>query len=367
MRAVFITSAFFCLLSVSVLAQTETGTKQALVLAQQALELVDKQQLYTKALELLAKARKLDPQNPNYIYETAYVYYAQKNYAQAIKELKRITNKGKAPDARYYQLLGNAYDLSNQSSKAADAYTDGIKKFPNAGGLYLELGGMAYKSGNNDEAVELWEKGIQNDPSFPSNYYWAAKLYCHSSEKIWGILYGELFMLLEPNAPRAEEMSQLLYSTYQECMVVNPNSSWQNWVSFSERAHMYIMLGAGEEGEQTPFQVAVDEVMSNSLKPEMKDKSIADLYQLRLLFLKNWNAKAYNKPYENLVFDWWQQVKDAGFLEAYTYWLFRKGIPTEFDIWLRYNTTEFKAFLQWYNSHPLKLSPQQRFYRLQYL
>lgn len=365
MRAVVFTISLFWLLPV--IAQNDAGKKEALALAKQALDLSDKQQNYTQALNLLVQARKLDPKNPEYQYETAYIYYLQKNYDRVIKELKRPVGRGKAPDARFFQLLGNAYDLNNRPDDAIDAYKDGIKQFPDAGNLYLELGGMAYKAGNNDEAVEYWEQGIQNAPSFASNYYWAAKLYCHSSEKIWGILYGELFMLLEPNSARSEEMSSLLFDTYRDAMVVNPNSSWQNWVSFSERAHMYIMLGAGEENEQPPFQVAVDDAMTNALKPEMNSKNINAICRLRQLFLDNWIAKAYNMPYQNMLFDWWRQVKDAGYLEAYTYWLFRKGNPDEFDGWLKKNNVEFKTFLQWYNSQPLKLSRQQRFYRLQYL
>lgn len=348
-------------------AQTVGNDQKALSLAKQAIELADKHKAYTDAIQLLAQAKKLDPQNLNFAYETAYVYYQQKNYDLVIKELKPFAGGKKAPDARFYQMLGNAYDLNKQPDKAVSTYKAGIKRFPDAGQLYLELGGAAYQSGNNDLAVDYWEMGIQNDPSYSSNYYWASKLYCLSSEKIWGILYGELFLMLEPNTIRTVEISSLLFKTYQSAVMVNPNSSWQNWVCFSERARMYTMLGAAEQGEITPFQVAIDETMTNALTSEMKTKNIQALYQLRVRFIENWSTAAFKHQYPNLLFDWWEKVKDAGHLEAYTYWVFKSGQPNEFEEWKKNNESAYRRFLLWYQDSPLKLNPNQRFFRLQYL
>jgi hypothetical protein len=366
MRKIFLVIIFLSLHPV-VEAQTVANDQKALTLAKQAIDLADKRGAYTDALQLLVQAKKLDPRNVNFAYETAYVYYQQKKYDLAIKELKPLVNGKKAPDARFYQLLGNAYDLNKQTDKAISVYKSGIKRFPEAGQLYLELGGIAYQSGNNDGAVDYWEQGIQNAPTFASNYYWAGKLYCMSSEKIWGIFYCELFLLLEPNSARTVEISTLLYKTYNSAVVVNPNSSWQNWVCFSERARMYTMLGAAEQGEVTPFQVALDETLTKSLLPEMKSKNISALYQLRDRFIEQWEPSSFNSQYPNLLFDWWKQVKAAGHLEAYSYWVFKNGNPEEFQEWQKKNDYAYSRFLQWYQSHPLKLNAQQRFFRLQYL
>ena len=53
-------------------------------------------------------------------------------------------------------------------------------------------------------ALNYYEKGIEIDPKFPSNYYRAALLYDYSDHEIWGLIYGELFMDLEPNTKRTE-------------------------------------------------------------------------------------------------------------------------------------------------------------------
>lgn len=367
LRFVLITLFLLCYHAVPAQQTNANNAHKALALAKQAILLADQKGDYTRALQLMEEARKLDPRNLNLSYEIAYLYYKQKNYDATIKEMKRVLGKTKTPDARYYRLLGNAYDLNKQPTKAINTYKEGIKLFPNAGQLYTELGGMAYKEGDNDRAVEIWEQGIQNAPDFASNYYWAAKLFCYSSEKIWAVLYGELFLLLEPNTNRSAEMSALLYKTYRESMMVNPNSSWQNWVSFSERARTYIMLGAAEEGEKTPFQVAVDDASTRALQPQMKNKDIAAIYLLRLGFLEQWNLYQYNTLYPNFLFDWWQQVNDAGHMEAYTYYIFKNGNETEFEQWKQQNALGFTRFMQWLSTHAPQFNAQHRFYRLQYL
>ena len=169
---------------------------------------------FDDAMKLLNDAIKLDPHNIDYPYEMTYCYYSQKQYQKVVDVLEKLKHNPDSFD-RLYELLGNSYDLLGNSDKAIATYRDGLKKFPNSGVLYLEMGVIPLFKKDYNSALNYFEKGIEVQPDFPSNYYWAAKLYCGSDDKVWGMLYGELFINLERNSGRTAEMSKLLYDTYK--------------------------------------------------------------------------------------------------------------------------------------------------------
>ncbi len=346
-------------------AQNNTTDRQkAFEYWQQAISLMDNEQRYDEAILLLQQASALDGHNPAYRYEMAYAYYRQKKYGETIKILKRTVRSSKAT-ADYYRLLGNAYDLLNNINKAEKTYRRGLKKFPNTGSLYAELGGLAYKRGNNDKAIQEWEKGIEYSPTFNSNYYWAATLYCHSSEKLWGLIYGELFMLLEPNGDRNEEMSDLLFSTYGKC-IKEATPSTGSGFSASEMAQRYLLLDETERDTLLPFPVLFNLSSEWAMPTPLRNKDIATISAIRQGFASHWFSEQNNRHYPNVLFDWWQKVANAGHSEAYTYWLMRKGAPQEFETWLTYNSKKFHDFLEWFNRNAMAINKKQRFFKMQY-
>jgi tetratricopeptide (TPR) repeat protein len=331
----------------------------------EAISIADKEQRYDDAVNLLLKARGLDSRNPTYSYEIAYMRYQQKKYAEVIKFLRPITRSAKA-NADYYHLLGNAYDLSGNGKRAERTYRRGIKRFKQAGSLYAEMGGLAYKRGNNDMAVDWWEKGIEQDPNFATNYYWASKLYCHSSEEIWGLQYAELFMNLEPNGARNEEISQMLYEVYANALHP-PTDSTAASVSFSHKAQMYLLLNETQNDTLLPFQVAYNLDAEWAMPLPLRDKSLNTLYWFRKDWLSHYYAQQHDKYYNNIVFERQQDIAQNHHLEAYTYWLLRKGKPQEFEQWLKEHPYTYKAFIEWFNNNTLRLNKDKLFYRRQYL
>lgn len=346
-------------------AQSNTSDRQkAFEYWQQAISLIDNEQHYDEAILLLKQASALDSRNPAYKYEIAHAYYLQKKYSETVKILKRTTRSSKAT-ADYYRLLGNAYDLLNNNSRAEKTYRRGLKRFPTSGGLYAELGGLAYKRGNNDKAIEEWEKGIERAPTFSSNYYWAAQLYCHSSEKIWGLIYGELFMMLEPNNSRNEDISTLLHETYQKCLR-EATPTLGSGFSASDMAQRYLLIDPAERDTLLPFPVLFDLSAEWAMPLPLRNKDIVTIAAIRQGFASHWFSEQNNHHYPNILFDWWKKTAEAGHNEAYTYWLLRKGAPNEFKTWLKYNPQKFSRFLEWFNQNPPLINTKQHFFKMQY-
>lgn len=325
-----------------------------------------------KAILLIEKALKLSPKNSIYLYEMGYAYYMKKDYKKAKDIFEDLADSDDAQDL-HYKMLGNSLDLLGKPEKAIAAYKKGIKKFPNSGKIYLELGIMSMSKKEYNEALDYWEKGIEVEPAHPSNYYWATKLFANSNEKIWALLYGELFMNLERGSKRTEEISAILFDVYKNTVTAKSDTSMS--VDLTKRG--------------TTIKISVDDIKDIEKKLSSKrllpfegtytmafapgsialksGTSITGIYQTQKMLLEFWyNNFKNNEAYPNVLLDYKKQILDAGHLEAYSYWIHSKGSDKEFEEWYNKNESLFKSFVKWFTANPLKLSLEHRLYRLQY-
>jgi tetratricopeptide (TPR) repeat protein len=351
------------IISFSLYAQNESNKERAYNLGMEAVKAMDHDGDYEKAIKLLEKAQELDKQNINYPYEAAYSYYLLKDYNKTIEILEKIKGHKNVND-QIYQLLGNSYDYSGKSDKALSTYRKGLKKFPNSGKLYLEQGIIENSRKNYNEAIGYWEKGIEVDPTFPSNYYYLGKTFSYSDEKIWSVLYSEMFINLERNSDRTSEISELLYKTYKESIHINSDST--GGVSFSK----VNTIGFKKNKLNIPFPITFGLTMTASLGIEILNKekeiSISSINKIRQNFISNWFLQKRNKKYPNVIFDFQKQLEDKGFFEAYNYWLFMKGDEVEFNKWLISNQSIFDEFTEWFTVYPIKINKKNFFSRNQY-
>ena len=340
----------------------QSNQEKALVKGQQAIQLEDEGKM-DEAIPLLEEAQKLDPSNFNYPYELAYAYYAKADYKKAIKYLESIL-KFEGINDRVYQLLGNSYDNIGKSEKAIETYEDGLKKFPEAGSLYLELGAVQIGKKNYDKALGYYEKGIEVDPKFPSNYYWAAKLYCNSEEEVWGMMYGEIFMNLERNTKRTSEISKLLFDIYKSEIKFTSDTSFS--VSFSQNASINVEALKDPGKMKLPFGIGVYEpaLMFSVLPATTINPNTLD--SIRTRFVDHYFKNGHDKTYPNILFSYQKQIKDAGHLEAYNHWILLKGDEDAFDKWHAGNKEKWDAFIQWFKSNKIQIDEAHKFYSGQY-
>ena len=109
--------------------------------------------------------------------------------------------------------------------RALALYKDGekmfkkaLKKYPNSGPLYNEYGELLWD--NKDySAIEQWEKGIDVTPSFAGNYYNAASYYYFTKDKVWTLIYGEIFVNMESLTERSTEVKKIVAGYIQAKIV----------------------------------------------------------------------------------------------------------------------------------------------------
>ncbi|HEU4554073.1 MAG TPA: tetratricopeptide repeat protein [Chitinophaga sp.] len=362
---------FFCI-AYGFAARAQTDTALANKKREAAIALMDEGRP-AAALLVLDTAQKLAPDDPDIAYEMAYAHYQQKDYESAIAILKRLVKRKDATD-RVYQMLGNSYDLTGKSSKAIATYEKGLKLFPNAGTLYLERGVMELGLKQYNKALAFFEAGIQADPQFPSNYYWAARLFFDSDEEVWAMIYGEIFINLERNTKRTEEISKLLYYTYKSEIKFKDDTSVT--VSFSKQTAVNIfydpkkgpasLAAQLENALKLPYGTGVYEPTLAVAVAGEKIVNLASLHNIRTKFLDAYTQLGHQQKEPVVLFDYQQQVRAAGHFEAYNYWVLGNGNQQEFEDWRMSNPQQWKNFVSWFTTHGLQVTQENKCYRSKY-
>lgn len=330
-----------------------------------AIRLMD-DELYDESEELLQSVLAAEPDNYRALYEMGFLHYKKKDYGKAVE---LVTSTLRLPDVQdaAYQLLGNSYDYMGNPKKAVATYKKGLKRFPASGRLNLELGNMAYNAEEFDEALACYEQGIAAEPSFPSNYFNAAALFFSSSEPIWGLLYGEIFMNLERNTGRTRTMGKALYDAYRKAVVIGEEGGTRK-VNYSFTKNNTVFFG--KSSYTIPFPVIYGLVVEDALPKDAVAVDVPTLDTMRRAFVAKFfdekDDANYCRRYSNALYEYQHRMAREGHLEAYNYWLLRDGDPEAFDTWYESHRDAWEDFVDWFNGNRFEIDSAQRYSRQQY-
>ena len=360
MKKITTAIALIIIASIDIIAYGQNSTKeQAYAKGAEAIQLMDNGEI-SKSLKRLKEAKKLDPTNVDYPYEMAYALYLKKDFKGAAKILEGVLDHPDVND-RFYQLLGNSYSMSGQRQKAITTYEKGLKIYPNSGKLYLERANMEMFVEEYGKAMYYFEKGINLDPSYSSNYYWASRLFCNTNDEVWGLIYGEIFMNLERNSKRTVEISKMIFDTYKSEINFISDSSFS--VSFCQQMIIESSINDGEI--KIPFCLIYEPTLMMSIAFNNKI-DINTLSDIRSNFINHYFGAARNETHPNVLFSYHKKIKDAGHFDAYNHWILMKGDESNFRKWHAQNEEAWKSFIEWFTENPLTLDQDNKFYRAQY-
>lgn len=303
-----------------------------------------------KAIDIYTSLLKKYPNNSTLLYEMAYCYVVKQDFKTAIKWLKK-SEAGNAPFGGAYAMHGNCLDNMGKRKEAIEKYKEGLSLFPDFGQLYLELGTTYALEDRLNEAVDTYTQGIKVAPFYTSNYYRISQLLCQTNEPVWGIIYGEIHELLDPNSRRSEELSAAIYDAY------NSNMRFTNDSTFRVSLTAIDQLSVAEDGETlvVPFENLFEQYTSRMEDPFIvKEKGHLDMLSLvenRRAFITRMFENGQNQQFLYPIFKYQQKILEAGHWEAYNMWLLRKGNDEEYSAWLEDNEEKFKAFANWYKEN----------------
>ncbi len=278
---------------------------------------------YANAIVVLKRSNEENPANLVIAKDLALCYYFQKENAKGIAVMQPFLDAVQADD-QCYQITCNMLLANNQKKDAEKLYKKGIKKFPQSGALYNDLGELMWIQ-QDFSAIRLWEKGIEKDPSFPKNYYNAARYYYLSTDKVWGLIYGEIFVNLEPNTQRCSEIKEILLEGYKK-LFTDTNMGILKTKNEFVKAYLQTMQQQGT-------------VASEGINTE-------SLIMIRTRFILNWTETFASKfPFK--LFDFHKQLLQEGLFEAYNHWLFTNSVNLPaYQNWINTHVTDYKNFDQ---------------------
>lgn len=327
-------------------------TAQAEAYARAAVRLMDNN-MADSAGVLLAKAIELLPDNIVYRYEHALTHVMAQRYDTALALLTPIYDDTLLAD-RGYQLMGNIYDMKNDSSKSLPYYRAGVARYPWSGRLHYELGAAAYLDDEVDSAIVWWRRGTKAQPNYPTNYYWLAKVFSVREDRLWAAFYGEVYVNLDRGSERTKEISKLVYATWNGCLAFGDTIDPINFCSdeLLERSRP-------ANPDVMNFPMAFEYSIATNGQHLIPDKgikakcSIAELADLRQRFLRSWKKAGYDTLYHNDVIAWNLKMAEAGWLTEYLYWLYSYGNIQEMRDYFRQHEQRYDTFLAWFGDRSI--------------
>jgi tetratricopeptide (TPR) repeat protein len=279
---------------------------------------------FDNAIVVLVRALQQDKNNVEVQKDLVMCYYLKRDYAKALDGVKSLLDRDDADEVTY-QMAGNVYKALEQAKDCEKVYKKGLKKFPKSGPLYSEYGELLWAT-KDFSAIDQWQKGIQTDPSYAGNYYNAALYYFYTKDKVWGLLYGEIFVNMESLSERAAAMKQLLLKGYKEKLFAEAD------------------LMKGEEKNKSEFAKAFLQGMSKESSLANKGITVETLTMIRSRFILDWYAgNAAKYPFR--LFDFQRQLLQQGMFEAYNQWLFGPVENlTAYDDWTKAHADQYTAF-----------------------
>jgi tetratricopeptide (TPR) repeat protein len=284
---------------------------------------------------ILAEPKALDLQK-----DLVMAYYYKRDYAKALEKIQPMLDQDDV-DVMTYQLAGNVYKALEEVKDAEKMYKKALKRFPKSGALYSEYGELLWAK-NDAAAIQIWERGIKSDPNYAGNYYNAAVFYFYTKDKIWSLIYGEIFVNMEHLTERATEMKKMLLKAYKEKLFMDLSSK-------SDK----------KEKNENAFAKAV---METFLRQSSVLNNGETLNMLRTRFVLDWVMKG-GKKFPHRLFDHHQLLIREGLFEAYNQWLFNavENLPA-FDQWTKTNATAWDKFQYFMKGRVFKM-PEGQYYQ----
>ena len=294
---------------------------------------------FDNAIIVLTRALQQDNKNLDLQKDLVMSYYLKRDYQKALEGVKELLDRDDA-DVVTFQIAGNIYKALEEAKECDKLYKKGLKKFPNSGSLLSEYGEFLWAT-KNFSAIEYWEKGIKADPGYSGNYYNAAMYYFYTKDKVWSIIYGEIFVNMESLGERGAAMKELLLQGYKEKLFADAD------------------MMAGQEKNKSEFAKSFIAGMSKQSSLANKGINTEVLTMIRTRFILDWYATNAAK-YPFRLFDYHRQLLSEGMFTAYNQWLFG---PSEslgaYDNWTKTHAEEYNGFNAFQRSRVFRMPPGQ--------
>lgn len=297
---------------------------------------------YANAILVLNRATKLDPKNIEIQKDLGLNYYFSKDFSKALDIYKPLLDRPDVDD-QCFQVTGDIYLATDNPKECEKVYKRGIKQFPQSGALYNELGELQWAQ-KDYSAIKQWEKGIESDPGFSKNYYNACKYYYFTTDKVWSILYGEIFLNIEPSSTLTPEVKNILLESYKKLFAETNLENEKN------------------NPTKNSFVQAFLQVMNKQSNLAASGINSESLTMIRTRFILDWFAD-YGDKFPFRLFELQRQLLQEGMFDAYNQWIFTaaQNLPA-YQNWITVNATEYNELTRFQKGRIFKIPAGQYYH-----
>jgi hypothetical protein len=181
------------------------------------------------------------------------------------------------------------------------------------------------------------EQDALKNYSRPETYEVLATTFANTTERVWGVVYGEAFCNLSSDSERSKQIGALVFELYAKSLSIKGGGNLS--VNLTENAQT--------SGKQPPFESQFEMAFLMGAVPlggDASPLSIKKLINIRKNQLSLWKQK--NLPGTELTRRQ-QAILSAGHFDAYNYWLFQSARPDESSQWMKEHQTEIQSWRDW--------------------
>lgn len=308
---------------------------------------------YKDGIKLYKKALKIDKGNTDYIYNISYAYYMLGKGKKAWKLIDPVLKEH--PDMKdYHAFLSMLYESLGKEYNIKPIEV--IIKGPSNAKEYANEA-MKLIATDPDKARLYFDHAIDMNPNEAEYYYQAAKLYANTVERMWTLIYGEIFVNLENNTVRTTEIKKLIFETWKKSLTINSPSDMK--VEVSQEKASYGLDKFDETKFVVSFAQSYETTLEIGLYRLADGLALTNMYFYYRDFVNYWFRKK-ELEYPCFIFDWEKTIAESEHLEAYIFWLFKDSFPEEFNDWIKIFGKQMAAFETWLLSNKMDITDYNR-------
>lgn len=315
-------------------------------LVDEGIELHDKGD-YDGAIGKYNKALEIDKDNLLALSETALTLNTSGKYDEAIKVSKQAISTHPNEDlSNVYVTYANSLDYLKKTDEALKIYDEGIQKFPDYYQLYFNKGICYANSTTPNEAIGYFQKALLVNPNHPGSLN-AIGVMEMSSNRIPAILAFSRFLVVEPQTSRAKKNLASLQNLLMEGVVNNADKN------ITININSNTLPDSKSEKSENNFSQA-DLILSMSAALDF-DESSANKTEIQKFIRKfeticsslDETKKGNSGFYWENFAPYFIEMKKKKMTESFAYIAFASSEDEDVSKWLKANQTELEKFYTW--------------------
>ncbi|MCR9154925.1 MAG: tetratricopeptide repeat protein [Bacteroidetes bacterium] len=298
---------------------------------------------YLKAISSYQKAIELNPESGLAHYELAYSAMLTEDYelAQEHAEIVIDLDESDILSLSAYNILGSSLDERGEVKKSIKVYKKALRKFDDHYLLAYNLALDYFNINEFDEAEEVLQKGILNNPSHSSSHLLLAGIKKSQRARVESLLAFHTFLLLEPNSARSPGAYNQLMSQFGAGVSRDPDKPNQINISLSP---------SSIDSDFSSANMMISMLMATNSLDENKDLSEQEK------FVKNTTTffEIVGEMGENDSDDFWNEtytrfyykLAQSDYMTIYGHYI-AQSENSESEIWILEHQKETNDFLKW--------------------